>query len=185
MNFISRLWQEQQAEIFGWYQHWRYSEIEWVVIFVKHKLECQLLICKLHVCAAHWSVNYCCFLRLNVSTQLNTHFVSQMILFQLHTGLSQMLPHANCNPYDQVIEIPNDKPNVLLYPSCVRLKQCGGCCGHPDLMCKPTQTKTQTLQVCQINEREFICQTLDTEDIRFSKNFSNHYMPWKILHELA
>ena len=89
-------------------------------------------------------------------------FFQKNMLFQLHSGLSQMLPHANCNPYDQVIEIPNDKPNVLLYPSCVRLKQCGGCCGHPDLMCKPTQTKTQTLQVCQINEREFICQTLDT-----------------------
>jgi len=63
------------------------------------------------------------------------------------SSLSSMLPHAACNPYDQVIEIPNSKPNVLLYPSCVVLKQCGGCCGHPDLMCKPTETAVKKVQV--------------------------------------
>lgn len=70
-----------------------------------------------------------------------------MDLVWVFLGLSSMLPHAACNPYDQVIEIPNSKPNVLLYPSCVVLKQCGGCCGHPDLMCKPTETAVKKVQV--------------------------------------
>jgi len=61
--------------------------------------------------------------------------------------LAATVNHAGCDPYDQVVTIPNDRTNVLLYPSCVVLKQCGGCCGHPSLACKPTTKKEKIIQV--------------------------------------
>ncbi|XP_067948347.1 uncharacterized protein [Watersipora subatra] len=61
--------------------------------------------------------------------------------------LAASLSHAGCDLYDQIVTIPNDKPNVLLYPSCVQIKQCSGCCGHSSLACKPTATTPKTVQV--------------------------------------
>ncbi|XP_067950162.1 platelet-derived growth factor C-like [Watersipora subatra] len=56
-------------------------------------------------------------------------------------------PAAKCAPYDQVITLPNDKTNVLLSPSCIVIKQCGGCCGVVGTSCRPTKTEPRLVKV--------------------------------------
>ena len=60
--------------------------------------------------------------------------------------IAQQIPAAFCQPYDQVIELPNKKSNVDLFPSCIVIKQCGGCCGR-DWTCRPTETKDVLVEV--------------------------------------
>ncbi|XP_067948210.1 vascular endothelial growth factor C-like [Watersipora subatra] len=56
---------------------------------------------------------------------------------------------ADCRLYQQIYELPNDKPNVKMYPSCVLLNRCGGCPGHSLLACKPTTTEKRQIKVIQ------------------------------------
>jgi len=47
---------------------------------------------------------------------------------------------AGCQPYHQVVMIPNDSPNVFLTPSCISVKRCGGCCLDDSRVCEPIST---------------------------------------------
>ncbi|XP_050704506.1 vascular endothelial growth factor D-like isoform X2 [Eriocheir sinensis] len=50
-----------------------------------------------------------------------------------------------CNPKKKAVPLPNpDHSTTKLQPECVYIKQCGGCCGSPELECLPTETKTRT-----------------------------------------
>ncbi|KAF6016488.1 hypothetical protein EB796_025206 [Bugula neritina] len=68
--------------------------------------------------------------------------------------LAATVNHAGCDPYDQVVTIPNDRTNVLLYPSCVVLKQCevdparSGGPVAPVTVAAPSVVKTTTADYC-------------------------------------
>ncbi|XP_045583267.2 vascular endothelial growth factor D isoform X2 [Procambarus clarkii] len=61
---------------------------------------------------------------------------------------------VQCNPKKVVVELPNSEPHaVTLKPSCVYIKQCGGCCDSHYLECRPTQTKNKRFKVLAIEKR--------------------------------
>jgi PDGF/VEGF domain len=37
--------------------------------------------------------------------------------------------------------------SIVYYPSCTRVKQCGGCCSHKLLTCQPIETQTLTFEL--------------------------------------
>lgn len=54
---------------------------------------------------------------------------------------SQQLRQATCRPIDTLISLvpPEEKdPTIYYFPSCVLVKQCGGCCAHSGTICSPT-----------------------------------------------
>jgi len=53
-----------------------------------------------------------------------------------------------CEPILRSVVIPPDSnPRVMFWPTCVRLEQCGGCCGHDSMECVPTQIEQVTVEV--------------------------------------
>lgn len=57
---------------------------------------------------------------------------------------------ATCQPIDTLIStIPADErdPSVFYFPSCVLVKQCGGCCAHSGTTCTPTDEIEKTVTV--------------------------------------
>ncbi|XP_042878299.1 vascular endothelial growth factor A-like isoform X2 [Penaeus japonicus] len=61
---------------------------------------------------------------------------------------------VQCNPKKSVVELPNDeKPLVMLKPSCVYIKQCGGCCDSPLLECLPEKVKERKFKVLAIEKK--------------------------------
>ncbi|XP_071543635.1 uncharacterized protein [Panulirus ornatus] len=55
---------------------------------------------------------------------------------------------AKCSPVLQTVSL--DLPvesNTLYFPTCVRLKRCGGCCYGPLLTCRPSETKAVKLRI--------------------------------------
>lgn len=64
--------------------------------------------------------------------------------------LDKLIKNKNvqCKPKKAVVELPNDeKPLVMLKPSCVYIKQCGGCCDSPLLECRPEVVKNRKFKV--------------------------------------
>ncbi|XP_053627582.1 vascular endothelial growth factor D isoform X2 [Cherax quadricarinatus] len=62
---------------------------------------------------------------------------------------------VQCNPKKVVVELPNQEPHLLtLKPSCVYIKQCGGCCDSSHLECRPTVTKNKRFKVLVIKKRD-------------------------------
>lgn len=64
--------------------------------------------------------------------------------------LDKLIKNKNvqCKPKKAVVELPNDeKPLVMLKPSCVYIKQCGGCCDSPLLECLPEVVKVRKFKV--------------------------------------
>ncbi|XP_063874972.1 vascular endothelial growth factor A-like [Scylla paramamosain] len=58
---------------------------------------------------------------------------------------------AHCQPEKKTVEL--DLPQeygTVFFPTCVRVEQCGGCCGHPLLTCRPSSTKTVTYEVTKM-----------------------------------
>lgn len=47
----------------------------------------------------------------------------------------------------KAVEIKSDDPNVLYYPTCTTIEQCGGCCGHDMLECAPSEEQAIPIQV--------------------------------------
>nr|ASU10867.1 PDGF and VEGF related factor 1 [Pacifastacus leniusculus] len=61
---------------------------------------------------------------------------------------------VQCNPKKVVVELTNSDPHaVTLRPSCVYIKQCGGCCDSHHLECRPIQTKNKRFKVLAIDKR--------------------------------
>ncbi len=54
-----------------------------------------------------------------------------------------------CEPRLKTVElaVPSQDPGVLHWPLCTPLLQCGGCCGHDALECRPTLKQQIMLQV--------------------------------------
>ncbi|XP_016839508.1 vascular endothelial growth factor C isoform X1 [Nasonia vitripennis] len=55
---------------------------------------------------------------------------------------------AVCMPELQVVPVlENPDPAAVYYPSCVRIKRCGGCCNHELLSCQPTATEIRNYEI--------------------------------------
>jgi len=56
---------------------------------------------------------------------------------------------AKCTPELQPVSFANkDTDSATVYfPSCTRIKRCGGCCDHPLLSCQPTASIMKNFQV--------------------------------------
>ena len=55
---------------------------------------------------------------------------------------------ANCQTEQHVVEL--DKPEngaIIFWPSCVRIRRCGGCCTSAMLSCKPIATSVLNVTV--------------------------------------
>jgi len=53
-----------------------------------------------------------------------------------------------CEPRLMSVPIPPDSdPKVMFWPTCTKLEQCGGCCGHDLLECTPTSSEIVVVQV--------------------------------------
>ncbi|XP_054709599.1 platelet-derived growth factor subunit A-like [Uloborus diversus] len=61
---------------------------------------------------------------------------------------------ANCQTEDQIVELEKpDDPSLILWPSCVRVKRCGGCCTSTMLTCQPTNTTVVNVTVMLLKYR--------------------------------
>ncbi|XP_069999187.1 vascular endothelial growth factor D isoform X4 [Penaeus vannamei] len=70
--------------------------------------------------------------------------------------LDKLIKNKNvqCKPKKAVVELPNDeKPLVMLKPSCVYIKQCGGCCDSPLLECRPEVVKNRKFKVLAFEKK--------------------------------
>lgn len=70
--------------------------------------------------------------------------------------LNKLLKNKNiqCNPKKAVVKLPNDDaPYVMLKPSCVYVRQCGGCCDSHLLECRPTQIKRRKFKVLALEKK--------------------------------
>lgn len=62
-------------------------------------------------------------------------------------------PPANCIPESTVVELKlsdeSDKndPTIVVFPSCTRVKRCGGCCNNNLVTCQPLETNTIVFEV--------------------------------------
>ncbi|XP_063703338.1 platelet-derived growth factor subunit B [Culicoides brevitarsis] len=57
---------------------------------------------------------------------------------------------AACIPDTTVVSLrPKEErdPTIVYFPSCTRVKRCGGCCSHQLLSCQPTEIQTITYEV--------------------------------------
>uniref|UniRef100_A0A336MCE4 CSON015026 protein n=1 Tax=Culicoides sonorensis TaxID=179676 RepID=A0A336MCE4_CULSO len=57
---------------------------------------------------------------------------------------------AACIPDTTVVSLrPKDEndPTMVYFPSCTRVKRCGGCCSHKLLSCQPVEIQTLTFEV--------------------------------------
>ncbi|XP_066598164.1 uncharacterized protein Pvf1 [Prorops nasuta] len=57
---------------------------------------------------------------------------------------------AKCIPELQPVPIKSEHDmdhSVIYYPSCTRVKRCGGCCSHPLLSCQPIATEIKNFEV--------------------------------------
>ena len=82
---------------------------------------------------------------------------------------NEMLMPASCSPQPTVVAldmIPVE-PGQYLYPSCTRLSRCSGCCSHPLLSCRPTET--------ELVQRDLILvDTLNLTDRIVTANLTEH-----------
>lgn len=81
--------------------------------------------------------------------QLILHFP---LFFSICVGRAakDTMKQATCQPIDQVVSVvPKDErdPTVFYFPSCVLLKQCGGCCAHSGTSCLPTETEDKQVTI--------------------------------------
>ncbi|XP_053999676.1 platelet-derived growth factor subunit A isoform X1 [Hylaeus anthracinus] len=55
---------------------------------------------------------------------------------------------AKCMPELQPVSLkPDDDPSAIYFPSCTRIKRCGGCCSHSLLSCQPIATEFRNFEV--------------------------------------
>ncbi|XP_022236400.1 vascular endothelial growth factor A-like isoform X2 [Limulus polyphemus] len=61
---------------------------------------------------------------------------------------NNIAPRANCEPELQVVELPKPSDSLtVIWPSCIRINRCGGCCSSSLLQCVPKRTSTVHLKV--------------------------------------
>lgn len=55
---------------------------------------------------------------------------------------------AKCMPELQSVSLKvDDDPSSIIFPSCTRIKRCGGCCSSSLLSCQPTVIETHNFEV--------------------------------------
>ena len=57
---------------------------------------------------------------------------------------------ALCKP--EMTTVPLDTgtdPNVFIFPNCVRIERCGGCCNHELLQCEPIELEKKRMKIIQ------------------------------------
>lgn len=60
---------------------------------------------------------------------------------------------ANCIPEMQTIPLKladsseSKDPTIVVFPSCTRVKRCGGCCNNNLVSCQPIETNTIVFEV--------------------------------------
>ncbi|CRL08719.1 CLUMA_CG021292, isoform A [Clunio marinus] len=56
---------------------------------------------------------------------------------------------ATCQPIDTVVSLVQDErdPTVFYFPSCVLMKQCGGCCAHSGTTCSPIEETDKQITI--------------------------------------
>lgn len=55
---------------------------------------------------------------------------------------------ARCIPELQPVPLKvDDDPSTIIFPSCTRIKRCGGCCGSSLLSCQPTAIEIRNFEV--------------------------------------
>ena len=63
---------------------------------------------------------------------------------------AQMAEHASCVPSMKPVPFPRDnRVNGMLWPTCVNVQRCGGCCGSDILSCVPTSVGMVTFYVSE------------------------------------
>lgn len=61
---------------------------------------------------------------------------------------NDMMPTLYCEPKNTSVPVPKDPdPNVIMWPMCVEVMRCSGCCEQDLLACTPTQTQDAVRQV--------------------------------------
>lgn len=61
---------------------------------------------------------------------------------------AEMPVPAKCMPELQPVPLkPDNESGTIYYPTCARIKRCGGCCSHSLLSCQPTATEVRNFQV--------------------------------------
>ena len=55
------------------------------------------------------------------------------------------LTTVNLNEY---VNASSD-PNIFIFPNCVRIERCGGCCNHDLLECQPREWEMKKMKVIQ------------------------------------
>lgn len=64
---------------------------------------------------------------------------------------AQQAQQATCKVRTEVMKVERSSANFLLWPACVEVQRCSGCCNTWVLQCVPTLSSTRYLQVCGIS----------------------------------
>lgn len=77
-----------------------------------------------------------------------------LCLSSLLTAEAQPAQQAACKVRTEVMEVTRSmldrrNANFLLWPPCVEVQRCSGCCNSPRMECVPIVTSTRYLQVCR------------------------------------
>lgn len=70
---------------------------------------------------------------------------------------------ANCIPEMTVVPLKlidgsdSKDPTIVVFPSCTRVKRCGGCCNNNLVECQPIETKTILFEVNKQFVKIFLC----------------------------
>lgn len=58
---------------------------------------------------------------------------------------------ARCVPELQPVSLKvDDDPSTIIFPSCTRIKRCGGCCASSLLSCQPTAIEIRNFEVIDL-----------------------------------
>ena len=63
--------------------------------------------------------------------------------------IPQAIP-AGCTPENITVPLnQSSDPNVFIWPNCIRIERCGGCCNHDLLQCQPREIEMKKFKVTQ------------------------------------
>ena len=63
--------------------------------------------------------------------------------------IPQAIP-AGCTPENVTVPLnQSSDPNVFIWPNCIRIERCGGCCNHDLLQCQPREIEMKKFKVTQ------------------------------------